>query len=101
MNNVGEMNSAYRRRETNRYGTGRGVKAEAQSPAWLVLICRAILWLLRDDVKDIARTLFAIAAVMLLIVVAGAMDFGAVPFAQGAVICVSLGAAAMLATRDE
>ena len=100
MNNVGDMRGTYGRREAAGYRAGRSGKAET-APAWLVMICRAILWLMRDDVKDMIRTLFAICAVMALAVVAGAMDFGAIPFAHGAVICIALGAAALFATRDE
>ena len=105
MNNAGRINAGrinvqkMKGSSVERYRSG-GRDITKAAPFWLVMICRFILWLTSDEVSGIARALFAVGAVGALAIVAGAMESGAVPFVYGCIICASLGAMALLATRE-
>lgn len=95
MNNAGELNKSYERV----YGTHRTGYVR-RSPAWLVMICRVILWMSREEIQGALRAMVAIGAVAVLAIVAGAMGCSAVPLANGIVICTALGVMALFVTRD-
>ena len=96
MNNTGRINSGIGTRQRSVYG-----KSERRTaPAWLIMICRLILILTQDDVVEMARTILALGAVAMIVVIAGGMEFGAVPMSYGILICGSLAALALFATRD-
>lgn len=99
MNNAYQIKSSLSDR-AEKYGYRR-VTAEKTAPAWLVTLCRIILWFTRDEVRGAVRAFLAIAAVSTLAIVAGAIECGAVPFLHGTVICAVLGAAALIATSGE
>ena len=97
MNNTGE----YGRRYINeRAGAFRAARREAKAPGWLVAICRLILIFENDELRGTLAALLAIGAVALLALVAGAMSIGAIPLANGIIICAALGIMALFATRD-
>lgn len=96
MNNASGLYRNYR----EGYSTRRIRSTQKAAPAWLVMICRLILWLAKEEVRGVLCAMLAIGAVGVLAIVAGAMGCGAVPLAQGVIICVSLGAMALFATRD-
>ena len=74
--------------------------ARRRAPAWLVTICRIILWITSEPVADMLRAVVALSAVALMALVAGAMDFGAMPMTYGIVICAALVGIALHATNE-
>ena len=96
MNNTGRINRGIRTEQGSVYSRN----GKRTAPVWLIMICRIILILAQDEVMEMVRTLLALGAVAMIVVVAGGMEFGAVPMSYGIMICGSLAALALFATRD-
>lgn len=101
MNNTYGMDRQYINRSVRGYSMGgRREMTARRAPAWLVAVCRFILWLCSEEVRENIAAAAAICFVALIAVVAGAMSFGAVPLFRGVIICAALGILALFSTRD-
>ena len=85
MNNTVEMRTIARRR---------------MAPAWIVAICRFLVWLTSEETINNVKVIAAVGSVAITILVAGAMESGAVTLVKGTVICAVLLGTALFATRD-
>lgn len=98
MNNAYQIRASYTGR-AEKCGRRRA-KTEKTSPAWLVTLCRIILWFTRDDVTEMIRAVAGLCAVGAFVFAAGAIAAGSVPFASGAAVCAVFGLIAFELTGE-
>ena len=76
----------------------RAVTARTTPPAWLVAVCRFILWLTKESVRETVIASCAVICVGFIAILAGGMSFGVVPLGTGVIICAALSGIAFLLT---